>query len=313
MRILLLCALLFSRMPAIGQLERFNYEGDNPGELSFFRYVPPAALNNPDVPLVIVLHGCGQDARQINALAGWTALADELGLLLLFPEQKKLNNMGDCFNWFLANDVEPFGGEMHSIYIATQAFRREYSGTRNYVYGVSAGAAMALAMLYNYPDFFRAGAVLAGGAFKYHDSMLSAATYLQQSNTYPAEIMLGFLPERIRRYSGPFPSLVSIHGTSDPVVHVAHQEGLRKQYLAWTRSETAEEEASAPRDGIRRRQFSLNEAKTEQLVLYTLEGMGHAVPVDHSQPERKGGSGLFAASVDWFSTRAILVDWGLTQ
>ncbi len=313
MRTVLLLGLLFSFGPAFGQWERFNYEGENPGELSFFKYAPRAALDNPDAPMVLVLHGCGQDARQINALAGWSALADELGLLLLFAEQKKLNNLGDCFNWFLANDVEPFGGEMHSIYVAAQAFRRSYPGSRNYVYGVSAGAAMALAMLYNYPAYFQAGAVLAGGAFKYHDSMLSAASYLQQSNNYPSDIMLSFLPERIRLYSGPFPALVSIHGTADPVVHIAHQEGLRKQYLAWTRNERAVEEASAPLERIRRRQYSLNDAKTTQLIVYTVEGMGHAVPVDHSQPERNGGSGLFAAPVDWFSTRAILNDWGLTR
>lgn len=292
------------------QLKRFEYNGANPGDLAFFYYIPKSLKSAAEAPLVVVLHGCSQDAVSINELSGFTTEADEYGFMLLFAEQKKLNNIGDCFNWFLPLDVEPLSGEMASVYSAMTAFREKHPGKRNFIYGVSAGAAMSLALLYNYPLDFEAGATIAGGEFKYHESVFSAGRFMQESTNLPPEVVLGFLPERIRMYEGPFPFLVSIHGTADPLVHVSHQAELKKQYLSWTRSDTLNETAESPRQRISRRQFN-NPSGQKQMVIYTVEGMGHAVPVDHSGKTRAGGGGIFAAKVDWFSTRAILTEWGL--
>ena len=76
---------------------------DNPGGLSARVYVP-AGLKGP-APLVVVLHGCTQNAAVYDQGSGWSALADRHGFILLFPEQNRANNPMLCFNWFEDGDT----------------------------------------------------------------------------------------------------------------------------------------------------------------------------------------------------------------
>ena len=58
---------------------------NNPGNLSGRVFVP-AAVKGP-MPLVVVLHGCTQDAATYDRGSGWSTLAEREGFALLFPEQ----------------------------------------------------------------------------------------------------------------------------------------------------------------------------------------------------------------------------------
>src|SRR5215510_10023726 len=60
--------------------------GSNPGNLRMFSYVPADLA--PTAPLIVVLHGCKQQAAAFARDAGWLALADHAKLALLLPEQK---------------------------------------------------------------------------------------------------------------------------------------------------------------------------------------------------------------------------------
>ena len=64
---------------------------DNPGQLRG-RYFVPANLSSP-AALVVVLHGCTQDAASYDHGSGWSRLADRQGFALLFPEQRRSNNL----------------------------------------------------------------------------------------------------------------------------------------------------------------------------------------------------------------------------
>ena len=77
--------------------------GSNPGNLRMFSYVPASLA--PTAPLIVVLHGCKQKAATFARDAGWLAVADELRLALLLPEQKELpRNFHDVyvFPWLVA-------------------------------------------------------------------------------------------------------------------------------------------------------------------------------------------------------------------
>ena len=86
---------------------------DNPGNLAG-RYYVPEGLTGP-APLVVVLHGCTQDAAVYDHGSGWSALADKYGFLLLYPEQRRANNPMLCFNWFASTDSRRGMGEAASI------------------------------------------------------------------------------------------------------------------------------------------------------------------------------------------------------
>src|ERR1700759_5574502 len=86
--------------------------GPNPGALRMFTFVPE---NIQHRALVVVLHGCGQNAAGYDRGAGWSTLAHHYGFAVLLPEQQTSNNAHGCFNWFNTEDVTRGSGEVASI------------------------------------------------------------------------------------------------------------------------------------------------------------------------------------------------------
>ena len=113
--------------------------GPNPGDLRMLAYTPPGLP--PRAPLVVVLHGCTQNAAAYDHGAGWTTLADRHGFALLFPEQQRGNNPNLCFNWFNPEDVTRGQGEAASIraMIDQVVHAHALDAQRVYVTGLSAG------------------------------------------------------------------------------------------------------------------------------------------------------------------------------
>jgi poly(hydroxyalkanoate) depolymerase family esterase len=136
--------------------------GSNPGALQMHVYAPPRLRAGR--PLVVVLHGCRQDAASFAADAGWIAIAQQFRLALLLPEQTCENNKGRCFNWFLPDDVRRGSGEIMSIrQMIRHAAKRFGSDPKQiFVAGFSAGGGMAAALLAAYPAVFAAGGIVAG-------------------------------------------------------------------------------------------------------------------------------------------------------
>ena len=62
----------------------------NPGNLRMMAYVPAQLAARP--ALVIVLHGCGQDAASFATASGWIAQAERQGFIICAPEQRSANN-----------------------------------------------------------------------------------------------------------------------------------------------------------------------------------------------------------------------------
>ncbi len=145
---------------AAGRVIEVSDFGANPGGLRMFVYAPPKRLPT-GAPLIVVLHGCGQNAAAFARDSGWIALAQRIGAALLLPEQASKNNRGLCFNWFQPGDVRRGSGEAASIRQMVRAAIRRYKSDqrRVFIVGLSAGAAMAAAMLAVYPATFAAGAV----------------------------------------------------------------------------------------------------------------------------------------------------------
>ncbi len=67
----------------LGEVPNF---GSNPGGLEMFKYVPSA--NRTKSPLVVVLHGCTQNAQDFADHSGWPEMADKMKFILVFPQQR---------------------------------------------------------------------------------------------------------------------------------------------------------------------------------------------------------------------------------
>src|SRR5216684_867703 len=87
--------------------------GFNPGNLRMFEFLPDGLP--PSAPLVVVMHGCTQNATTFANETGWIQLADKFRFALALPQQTHVNNPSNCFRWFDSNHNRRDQGEALSI------------------------------------------------------------------------------------------------------------------------------------------------------------------------------------------------------
>ena len=262
--------------PVPGRLVVLRDFGANPGLLRLRAYVPARAVR-PGAPLIVLLHGCGQDAADFAAEAGWTDLADRLRLPLLLPEQLAENNRHRCFRWFHLAEARRGHGEAASIAAMTAAAAARFQSDPRQVFvaGLSAGGAMAAALLAAYPDVFAAGAAFAGLPVGEATSMVRALTIMAHGgrDATPAEWIARARQVAPPDYRGPWPRLSVWHGDADPVVVPSNGAQLAAQWRALhgLPEAPAAQNAEAPAA-----QNALHQAWGDAVELWTLPRLGHA-------------------------------------
>ncbi len=204
--------------------------GTNPGHLRMLEYAPPKGLSRP--ALVVVLHGCLQTAEDFDRGSNWSMLARDGGFVLLYPEQRQSNNPNLCFNWFRPSAVARDRGELMSIrqMIENACERHGIDRGRIFLQGLSAGGAMAAALLATYPDLFAAGQIVAGLPFgSARDAMTALSVMKSGANRTPQEwgdLIRAVTPEVAWR-----PTISIWHGTADRVVSTANARAALSQWL----------------------------------------------------------------------------------
>ncbi len=182
----------------------------------------PRSPPRSGVPLVVALHGCTQNAALYAASSGWQALAERHNFALLLPEQTMANNPGLCFSWYDPTKVARGEGAAIMRMIDAVEAAHAVNPSRIYVTGISAGAAMLLAMLHAHPGRFAAAAALAG---------VPAGVALDVASGLNA--MAGGVPspDQLARHIPVSPPPLSLwHGLADDRVHPRNSENLAK---AW--------------------------------------------------------------------------------
>ena len=116
------------------------------------------------LPLVVLLHGCKQDAADFALGTGMNALAEAEKYLVLYPEQSSNANSMRCWNWFDAAHQSRGSGEPKMIAALIRKVIKTHGAdpSRVYIAGLSAGGAMAAIMAGLYPELFAAVGVHSG-------------------------------------------------------------------------------------------------------------------------------------------------------
>lgn len=290
---------------------------ENPGNLNAFIHEP---LNKPTkkIPLVIVLHGCNQDAIEISSGSGWNKLADSLNFFVLYPEQKGANNMIKCFNWFSKDEQEKDKGEIASIHEMVKYAVSHYSidTSKMFIYGVSAGAAMSVNYMACYPNTIKSGAILAGTAYKQVESVGKSFSEMKQPTMFDEANLRKKLYSQDSLYKGEFPQLIVIHGTEDKVVQYGNGEVLVKQWKTAfnvTSESMKQVVAGATTPTIMRTDYKDAKGRSV-IILYKANKWGHYLMIDPGPGIKQGGEvSKHAKDGDFFSTYQIAKDWNLVK
>lgn len=268
--------------------------GTNPGNLRMWLY----ASGPGTLPLVVALHGCKQSAHNYANDSGWTKYARQFKFNLLLPEQKRGwlgNNPLGCFNWYYRGDQAPGRGEVLSVKQAIDSLikHRIADPKQIYITGLSAGGAMAVAILASYPDTFAGGGIVAGvpyGCAQVPDFVPQWWLTYRWRTSYanPFQCMdpgLDLTPEqwgtRVRAAGGnrrrDWPTISIWHGSRDAIVAIRNGWELVEQ---WTNAHQISSRATQVVKGDRYTRYIYTNRQNEPVVeFYLLDDIGHGQPV----------------------------------
>jgi poly(hydroxyalkanoate) depolymerase family esterase len=302
-----LAAAAASIPPAAGRRLQETAFAPNLGNLRMLSYAP-AGIVRP--ALVVVLHGCGQTAEAFQEGAGWGDLAERHGFALLCPEQSAGNNPGRCFNWFEPAHTGRGRGEAASIrQMIEQAVELyDVDTSRIFVTGLSAGGAMAGAMLAAYPEVFAGGAIIAGVPYGVAANVQEAFGAMMQPTTR-SDADLGQLVRKAAGVDGPWPSVSVWHGEADSTVHAANAEEIVKQWRHVHGLSAGAAEASNL--GAHRQRVWRDADGRPVVTSYMIAGMGHGAPVSSTGVDRCGSPGPFLLEAGISSSLEMARTWGL--
>jgi poly(hydroxyalkanoate) depolymerase family esterase len=195
-----------------GRFVLASYTNDS-GTRAYKTYIP-ARGEGQARPLVVMLHGCQQTPDDFAAGTRMNELAEEIGFIVVYPEQGAAANASRCWNWCQPDNQQRDDGEPSLIAGITRAVIATYAvdPSRVYVAGLSAGGAMAAIMGHTYPDLYAAVGIHSGLPYAAARDLPSALIAMRGWS----------VPSSAR---GAVPTIV-FHGDGDTTVHPRNGEQL---------------------------------------------------------------------------------------
>jgi poly(hydroxyalkanoate) depolymerase family esterase len=176
-------------------------------------YRPAGIWSGERLPLMVMLHGCGQDARSFADSTRMNRIAARERFMVLYPEQDRLANSQGCWNWFETRAGRA-GGEAQLIMTSIEQVCLLYAADRERiaVAGLSAGASMAALLVTRHPQRFKAVVMHSGIPPGSAHSGWSALAAMHGHGVADA------LPARAPAAPTAWPPLLVIHGGKDRTV-----------------------------------------------------------------------------------------------
>ena len=234
------------------------------GRRRYKLYVPARAAEKPR-PLVVMLHGCTQNAGDFAAGTAMNTLAEEYGCLVLYPEQDRAANHNGCWNWFEPGQQRRGRGEPAILAAMTREIVAEHGGDprRIYAAGLSAGGAMAAILGAEYPELFAAVGIHSGLAAGTGKDMISGLHAMKHPKAAAP--------------AGQGVPVIVFHGDADHVVHPGNGDAALLQFSGAQAGGLQRERHEGNAGGRRFTRSSWRDGQGRRVAEHWLvHGAGHA-------------------------------------
>ena len=193
-----------------------------PGGARGYHLFRPAGLTlqpGEKLPLMVMLHGCGQTGRDFAASTRMNALAVRQRFLVLYPEQDRLAHPQGCWNWYERRSGKA-DAEAATLMAAVDQACMLYPVDRERVAlaGMSAGASMAALLATRYPLRFRAVVMHSGVAPGAARSSATAIGAMRGRNVPPMPATAVGKAMGAAAVFATLPPMLVLHGDADAVV-----------------------------------------------------------------------------------------------
>ena len=208
------------------------------GSRSYAVYTPAGLAPGTAVPLVVVLHGCNQSARDAALGTDVNAYADRDGFVAVYPEQSVADNVRLCWNWFQPRHQARGAGEPAAIARITEHVLRGRGGqrldrNRVHVMGLSAGGAMAGVLAATYPDLYASAGVHSAPQFGAARSPMTALLAMKSGGPDPAR--QGRLAHAAMGPRARVVPVIVVQGDADRTVWAGNGDAVARQWLDTSR------------------------------------------------------------------------------
>ena len=239
------------------------------GVRRYHLYKPPQTRATTKRALLVMLHGCAQDATGFAASTRMNRLAASAGFMVVYPEQDRLANLQGCWNWFDIRSGRALAEAASIVAVVDQVCAAHPVDMHKIVVaGLSAGASMAALLALGYPQRFAAVAMHSG-----------VGPGLAKSSATALAVMRGRIAAgtaALVATASTLPALLVIQGNRDPVVSPVNGALAARRWAAIANAKPA-----APREVKRGARYPsiVTDWKVGRRVVATLaeiQGLGHA-------------------------------------
>ena len=242
------------------------------GSRDYKIYVPSQVQEKP--PLIVMLHGCTQNADDFAVGTRMNQLAEERGFIVVYPEQAQGANSSRCWNWFHRGHQARGVGEPSIIAGLTQSVIEEFDvdAGRVFVAGLSAGGAMAVVLGETYPDLYAAMGVHSGLAFGVAADVVSAFAAMRGD----VNLAQNSAPKARSGASNALRAII-FHGAADQQVHPSNGGMIFSDARSGLAGGVRLIEHDGEQDGRAFRRTMMVDLNGDARVEHwEIEGLGHA-------------------------------------
>ena len=185
------------------------------GSLNYKVYIPQDIAHR-ELSLVLMLHGCTQNPDDFARGTQMNHLANEHGLIVVYPHQPHSANAQGCWNWFDPRHQQRGRGEPAVLAGLAQDLAKEFGIAKHRIFaaGLSAGGAMADILATTYPEIFEAVAIHSGLPTGAANDVMSAFAAMKGN----AKLSASRQHNQSRK--------IIFHGGSDATVHESNGERI---------------------------------------------------------------------------------------